>query len=89
MYRSYSVSNMPKPIDYIPEKRQEHKSEPPRREPPKPRPRPKEKGIGNLLENLQSDDIILLIVILILLMDDCEDKMLLAALGFIFFSDMF
>lgn len=36
--------------------------------------------------DLKNDDIILLIVILILLMDDCDDKLLLIALGFVFFN---
>ena len=44
---------------------------------------------GGLLAglNLKSDDLILLAVAVILLMDGCEDKLLLAALGLVFFSD--
>ena len=38
-------------------------------------------------DNIQNDDIILLAVILLLLVDDCSDKLLLAALAFIFLSD--
>ena len=75
MYKSYHYDNMPRPI---PPQHKEvefvQKKEP-----------HKEKNEG-LLSNLQNDDIVLLIIIFILLMDDCEDKLLLAALGFIFFS---
>ena len=42
--------------------------------------------LHNFFGNLNNDDIILLVVIFILLLDDCEDKLLLAALGFIFFA---
>lgn len=42
---------------------------------------------GSILDNLNSDDIILLIIIIILILNNCEDKLLLLALGFIFFSD--
>lgn len=42
--------------------------------------------LHNFFGNLNNDDIILLVIIFILLLDDCEDKLLLAALGFIFFS---
>ena len=74
MYKSYHYDNMPLPI------------------PPKPQEieivQEKESAgkHDGLLGNLQNDDIVLLIIIFILLMDDCEDKLLLAALGFIFFS---
>ncbi len=44
---------------------------------------------GGLLENIKTDDIILIIVVLALILDDCDDKLLLAALGFIFLSDFF
>ncbi len=43
-------------------------------------------GIGGILANLQMDDIILIIVVIALLMEDCEDKILLAAIAFILFS---
>ena len=44
---------------------------------------------GGLLSglNLKNDDLILLAVVVILLMDGCEDKLLIAALGLVFFSD--
>lgn len=41
---------------------------------------------GKLFGKFESDDIILLIVVFILLMDECDDKLLLAALAFIFFN---
>lgn len=41
---------------------------------------------GKLLGKFETDDIILAVVVLILLMDECDDKMLLLALAFIFFS---
>lgn len=44
--------------------------------------------LHNFFGNLNNDDIILLVIIFILLLDDCEDKLLLAALGFIFFSGL-
>ena len=46
---------------------------------------------GGLLAglNLKNDDVILLAVAFILLMDGCDDKLLLAALGLVFFSDYF
>ncbi len=38
---------------------------------------------------LENDDLILLAVFFILIMDNCEDRLLLLALAFIFFSDAF
>lgn len=49
----------------------------------------KKDGVGGILSNLENDDIILLVVFLLLIMDDCEDRLLLLALVFIFFSDFF
>lgn len=44
---------------------------------------------GGLLSglNLKNDDLILLAVAVILLMDGCDDKLLIAALGLVFFSE--
>lgn len=87
MYRSYSVNNMPTPITHdekpkrAPERREQEKPAP-----PPPRPSRCEKR-GGIFDNIQTDDIILFIVIVALILDDCDDKMLLAALGFIFLSD--
>lgn len=44
--------------------------------------------IHDFFGGLKNDDIILLVIIFILLLDDCEDKLLLTALGFIFFSGL-
>lgn len=41
---------------------------------------------GKILGNFELDDLLLLFVILILVLDDCDDKLLLLALGFIFLS---
>lgn len=49
----------------------------------------KETRHTGFLAGLENDDIILLVVFLILILDNCEDRMLLLALGFIFFSDYF
>ena len=94
MYRSYSYNNMPQPVI-----RHEEAPKPPAPPPPsKPAPPPPEPkreterkpdGIGGFLKNLQTDDIILIAVIFALLIDDCDDKLLLIALGFVFCSDMF
>lgn len=43
---------------------------------------------GGILGNLSNDDLILAAVLIILLMDGCEDKLLLAAIGFLLLSDM-
>lgn len=39
-----------------------------------------------LLGNFENDDIILLIVVFILLADNCDDKLLLLTLAFVFFN---
>lgn len=93
MYKSYHYDNMPQPAAY----------KPPHHSPPQPSPEPcpiprssnvpsEQDGSGGILHNffggLKNDDVILLVVIFILLLDDCEDKLLLAALGFIFFSGL-
>lgn len=44
--------------------------------------------LHDLFGGLKNDDIILLVIIFILLLDDCEDKLLLITLGFIFFSGL-
>ncbi len=80
MYRSYSYNDMPKPIMHTYEKKPT-KSE--CKEDSQKPIKKKEKNDG-LLANLETDDLILLIVILALIIDDCDDKILLIALGFIF-----
>lgn len=43
-------------------------------------------SIGSIFKNLETDDIILIAIALLLLADDCDDKMLLIAIAFIFIS---
>ena len=43
---------------------------------------------GGILGSLSNDDIILAVVLLIMFMDGCEDKLLLAAIGFLLLSDI-
>ncbi len=50
---------------------------------------PKQNLQNKLFSGLDNDDIILLVVFFILIMDNCEDRLLLLALAFIFFSDYF
>ncbi|MCI5604613.1 MAG: hypothetical protein MR413_03040 [Clostridia bacterium] len=80
MYRSYSVNNMPTPMKY----EQEEIAEPVKKMNVQTKKEEKESG---LMDNIQTDDIILLAVVLVLLIDGCDDKLLLAALGFIFISE--
>ena len=42
--------------------------------------------IRSFFKNLEADDIILIAIALLLLADDCDDKMLLVAIAFIFIS---
>lgn len=98
MYRTYSYNNMPEPIRH-------YKEEKPVKEPvpaPKPEPEKEEKKVcrtdgckdkdgflPGILDNFEADDFILIIVIFALLADDCDDKLLILALAFIFFSELF
>ena len=76
MYRSYSVNNMPQPVI-----EPEHRPLPP----PNTESIKKEQKKEELLplSGLKSDDLILLIF------NECNDKLLLLALIYIFFSDYF
>ena len=88
MYRSYSYNNMPQPITHHQENTGEIKKKPHEmQEKPKHRELKKEDK-GSFLDNIQADDIILIMVVIALLLDDCDDKLLIAALGFIFLSDL-
>lgn len=94
MYKSYHYNNMPQPVAPKPENSA-----------PRPRPEQEKKmnetaiscdersvtesKRNTFIGNLKNDDIILLVVVFILLMDECDDKLLLIMLGFIFFSDFF
>ena len=42
-----------------------------------------------ILPSLKSDDLLLLLVIFVLIFNECNDKLLLLALLYIFFSDYF
>lgn len=89
MYKSYSYSNMPMPVNKkkeTPLSRADQKDGDTKSEEVQERDaNPCEKNSG-LLDNLESDDIILLVVAFVLLMDDCDDKLLLGILAFIFLS---
>lgn len=41
---------------------------------------------GKVLGRFEIDDIILIVIAIILLADDCDDKLLILALGFVFLS---
>lgn len=76
MYRSYSFSNMPQPLKEI------HKP------PIKPSPEKCEKKEEHISSfSLKNDDVILLLVIAVLIFNECDDKLLLLALVYIFFSE--
>ncbi len=91
MYRSYSVNNMPEPVRFQsippPEKRTVNADKEKRCVPQKTpcAAKQSEKGIFDI----KTDDIILIAVALVLLIDDCDDIMLLLALGIVLFSDYF
>lgn len=43
---------------------------------------------GKVLGKFEVDDIILIVIAIILLADDCDDKLLIFALGFVFLSGL-
>ena len=83
MYRKYySYNDMPKPVLH----------EQTRQLTPQPEPRnlskpPSNNGTKVFFKNLETDDLLLIAVLLILFLDDCEDKMLIAAVAFLLLSD--
>lgn len=84
MYRRYySVNNMPQINTHDKKKECEEK---------KPcedvhiEKRNQNTDIKSFFKNLETDDIILIAIAILLLADDCDDKMLLLAIGFIFIS---
>lgn len=93
MYRTYSYNDMPIPV----QRRNENMRKP--MPPPKKEIECKEEKIekkcekndngGGILSGLGTDDLILIVVALVLLIDDCDDKLLLIALAFIFLSEWF
>ena len=86
MYRTYSYNDMPKPLKRTPAEKQNRQDK---------NPAPKKAERQNIVKktnntnpiNLEKDDIILIAVVLILLTDGCDDKILLAAVGFILVSE--
>lgn len=76
MYRKYySLNDMPTPV-YKEEKTPVHKKE---------ENLPQKQG-NKLFGGIESDDIILAVVVVMLLANDCDDKLLLLALAFVFFT---
>ena len=95
MYRTYSYNDMPIPAKKKSESvKSEIKSDTANKEtrqdsltqqlPEKKHKEPENKG---LLANLKTDDIILIAIALVLLTDGCDDKILLAAIAYIFISE--
>ncbi|HIU48111.1 MAG TPA: hypothetical protein IAB04_01975 [Candidatus Avimonoglobus intestinipullorum] len=86
MYRKYySYNDMPQVMK--PEPRHEIVKP----EPPVHKKKEEVPGIleeGKLFGKFELDDVILIAVAIILLADDCDDKLLLLALGFIFITGM-
>ena len=82
MYRSYSVNNLPQPVI-----EPEHRPLPPPNKESIKKEQKKEELLP--LTGLKSDDLILLIVIALLIFNECNDKLLLLAQIYIFFSDYF
>lgn len=93
MYRTYSYNDMPVPV----QRRNDDMRKP--MPPPKKELQCKENKIekrcekqdknGGFLSGIATDDLILIVVALVLLIDDCDDKLLLIALAFIFLSEWF
>jgi len=74
--RYYSYNDMPVPI----------KTKPPEKKTVSPPKRENKSQPTDFLKQLEADDMVLLAVIFLLLLDDCNDILLLLALGFIFIS---
>lgn len=86
MYRSYSMNDMPQMIK---------REKPDNKEQERPvsnlhnKPIEEAAGIikdGKFLGKFELDDIILIAIIVMLLTNDCDDKLLLLAIGFVFVS---
>ena len=83
MYRRYySINDMPQMLTREDREKRPQKSCEEIHIEKKPKPK-EEKGI---LSKLETDDIILIAIALLLLADDCDDKMLLIAIAFVFIS---
>ena len=81
MYKSYSYHDMPEPVPAKPQ------------HPQKPIQTQKEasgtaqnNALKKLFGGMEQDDIILLAVIFMLISNDCDDKLLLIALAYIFIA---
>ncbi len=87
MYRRYySYNDMPQMVRPSANK----EAEKPKEKPPEaPAVHKKQKEQKKFLDKLETDDIILVVVALLLLMDECDDKLLILAIGFIFLSGLF
>ena len=88
MYRSYSVNSMPQPIissnEPLAPPIAEHKKDTAAKE-----TIVQKKDVTPSRTKLKTDDLILIIVITVLLFNDCDDKLLLMALAYVFFTDCF
>jgi len=81
MYRNfYSYNDMPVLKNNSPAKHEQQS-------PSKPAEVKKESR--GILAGFENDDLILIAVFAILLMNNCDDKLLLLAIAFVFFSDYF
>lgn len=95
MYRSYSYSNMPQPKNTFTEKEKSAAVQlPPQTSPlptqvKKPEQVPLTSTERSLPFGLKTDDLILIAIICALLINRCDDKLLLLALAYIFFSDYY
>lgn len=87
MYKSYSYSNMPEPVNtHNSSPRTDHNDK--REHKYKPQETQSIAHHQNTTSrmSLQNDDIILIIIAAILLINGCDDKFLIIALAYIFFS---
>ena len=90
MYKSYSYHNMPVPIQDKKEISEKKKDREPANTDRKEKGEdkcPQEKKSSGILCGLETDDIILIAVAILLMNDECDDKLLLLAIAFIFLSD--
>ncbi len=85
MYKSYSYNDMPKAVNTNAPPVQPVKKELPKNDVIEKKLPSKQNGFT--LGRLQSDDLILLIIIIALILNDCNDKLLLLALAYVFFAD--
>lgn len=81
MYKSYSMNNMPQQVN--------HKDAVSMPIPDSSPSLAEKKEAPKNASFLKSDDLILILVIFMLLFNDCDDKLLLIALAYVFFADYF